>query len=180
MTKGGNGLGLLRLQRKKKFQRWHFLTDKDFILLSQVQLWKPLGENLKSYKVELVPAKHSESESGGLHETKRPANIIPNWRNISPLSMYYCTSFPTITLTQRAMFSILGMIFPSYWSDKIIIVQLMTHCFWSKGNYYVCRCSVHRRSAWLKKQSNDSLGHNSGDSIFVPVHNKTISATEKY
>jgi len=110
--KGGNGLGLLRLQRKKKeFQRWRFLTNKDFIFLSQIQLWKPLGENLRSYKDELVPAKHSESESGGLHETKRPANIISNWMNVSSLSMYYCTSFPTITLTQRAMFNILGSYF---------------------------------------------------------------------
>ena len=54
------------------------LLNKDFILLSQVQLWKPLSENLRSYKDELVPTKHSESESGGLHEMKRPANIISN------------------------------------------------------------------------------------------------------
>lgn len=148
--------------------------------MSQIQLWKPLGENLRSYKDELVPAKHSESESGGLHEMKRPVNIISNWMNISSLSMYYCTSFPTITLTQRAMFNILGMIFPSYRSDKIIIVQLMTHCFWSEGNYYVHRCLMHQCSAWLKKQSYDSLGHNFGDSIFVPIHNKRMSATEKY
>ena len=156
------------------------LLNKDFILLSQVQLWKPLSENLRSYKDELVPAKHSESESGGLHEMKRPANIISNWMNISSLSMHYCTSFPTITLTQRAMFiNTLGMIFPSYQSDKIIIVQFMTHCFWSEGNY-VHRCLVHQHYAWLKKQSNDGLGHNSGDSIFVPMHNKRMSATEKY
>lgn len=31
------------------------LLNKDFILLSQVQLWKPLGENHRSYKDELVP-----------------------------------------------------------------------------------------------------------------------------
>lgn len=77
---------------------------KELILLSQVQLWKPWGRNpgyLRYYKDELVPARNSESESGGLLEMKRPSNIISNWMNIPSLSMYYCTSFQTIT--SRAM-----------------------------------------------------------------------------
>ena len=71
-------------------------------------------------------------------EMKRPVNIISNWMNISSLSMYYCTSFLTITLTQRAIFNIMGMVLPSYWSDDY---NHSTHdtCFWSEGNYYVHR-----------------------------------------
>lgn len=78
--------------------------NKDFILLSQVQLWKPWGRSLRYlryYKVELVPARNSESESGSLLEMKRSSNIIFSSMNIPSLSMYYCISFPTIT--SRAM-----------------------------------------------------------------------------
>lgn len=54
----------------------------------------------------------------------------------------------------------------------------MTHWFWSE-DYYVHRCLVHQHSAWPKEQSSDSLGHNFGDSVFVPNRNKRTPTTKK-